>query len=112
MRKNLIARWLLVGLLVIVPLAGCEDLTGPETGTLFFKIDALTCTGEGAIEFFIDGTSVGIEVLGGGDTSTGFTVSAGSHTAGARDLTGVVIWPTFNVIVPANSSFTIVLTCA
>ena len=45
MRKNLIARWLLVGLLVIVPLAGCEDLTGPETGTLFFKIDALTCTG-------------------------------------------------------------------
>lgn len=46
--------------LLVATLVGCggdDGPTGPALGTLFFKVDELTCTGTGTIEFFIDGTS-------------------------------------------------------
>lgn len=90
-------------------MACSKDSTAPAMGTLYFKVDALTCTGSDAIEFFIDGSSKGSQTLSAGQTSQGFSVSAGSHTVGAR--TSTFTWPTQTVTVPTNNSYTVVLTC-
>ena len=94
--------------------AGCggDDKTGPSeaSGQLVFKSDASTC-GAGNAEVFIDGSSRGIYAFDPGDVLP-FTVSAGSHTAGAREAGGSQLqFPTQNVTVPANSSYTYIMIC-
>lgn len=102
----------LTAVVLLVALAACGGGGGTEpiaNGTLFFKIDALTCTGTDAVTFFIDGSAVGTETLSAGQTSRGYTTSAASHVAGAR--TPTYLWPNTTITVPANGSITDVLPC-
>jgi hypothetical protein len=108
-------RWMAV-LATVLALAnaGCggDDNTGPSstTGQLVFKSDESTC-GAGNAELFVDGSSMGIYAFDPGDIVP-FTVSAGSHTAGAREVGGSQLqFPTQNVSVPASSSYTYVMVC-
>jgi hypothetical protein len=108
-------RWSLgtcVALAVVIAGCGGDDSTGPsQTGDLIFKTDANTCTGTGNVELFVDGTSQGTYTFSPGGTK-GFNVSAGSHTAGAREIGGTAYqFPTLNVTVPASGSYTAVLVC-
>lgn len=91
---------------------GGDKATAPtQQGTLIFKLDPVTCVGTGAIELFVDGTSQGQYTFSPG-TQKGFPVQAGPHTAGAREASaGGYVWPTQNVNVPANSTWTTLLVC-
>src|SRR5690242_15777695 len=60
---------------------------GPQTGTLVFKLDAASCTGQGTLELFVDGTSQGQWVFNAGDYKA-FTVSAGTHSVAANEIGG------------------------
>lgn len=113
---------LIAVLSLVAVIAACGgDSTGPSappppppppTGALYFRVDALTCSGSGTIEFFIDGTSRFTQTLSAGQTSQGTTVVAGPHTAGAREtIQAGYTWPTQQVSVPANGSYTAILTC-
>lgn len=71
----------------------------------------MTCTGQGTVELFIDGSSKGQYTLAPGSTQT-FEVDAGPHALGAREIGGGgFVWPTENATVPANSSYTALLVC-
>lgn len=102
----------LLMLFVLVACGGGGDkVTAPQNGVLVFKLDPVTCTGSGTVEPFIDGTSQGQFPMTPGSQQS-FTVQAGSHTAGAREIpTGGYVWPTQNVTVPANGSWTTLLGC-
>jgi hypothetical protein len=92
---------------------GGDDSTGPtvQNGTLRFVLDQVTCTGSGSIELFIDGTSQGIYSFTPG-AERSYTVQAGSHTAGAREIGGTAyVWPTQTIAVPVNSTYSLSLTC-
>ena len=108
-------RWrFFVGLVLAVATACGKSDNGPAaptTGSVNFRVDGLTCTGSATILFFIDGAQIGSEALAAGNTSTSYTVTSGSHTAGARTSTSSIIWPTGNITVPANGLWTVVLTC-
>ena len=104
-------------LLCCVPLllacGGSHDAAAPQMGTLSFKLDPVTCTGTGTIEPFIDGTSQGQFTFSPG-VAQGFSVRAGSHTAGAREVpvtSGSYVWQSQTVSVPANGTYTTLLTC-
>lgn len=89
------------------------DSTGPtvQNGTLRFVLDQVTCTGSGNIELFVDATSQGSYAFTPG-AERSFTVAAGSHTAGAREVGGsAYIWPTQTVSVPVNNTYNLSLTC-
>ena len=102
----------IIAALSLLTLAACGG-GGTEpiatTGTVFFKIDALTCTGTAAVTLFIDGSAVGTETMSAGSTSKGYTTSAASHILGAR--TATYLWPNTTMTVPAGSSITDVLPC-
>jgi hypothetical protein len=76
-----------------------------------FRIDALTCVGTETILFFIDGAQIGAQQLSAGATSSNFTASPGQHTVGARTASNGFVWPTSNHTFPANTVYTVVLTC-
>ena len=112
MRRLIASGRVVIWLAVAAAMACSKDTTAPAVGTLYFKVDALTCSGTGTIEFFIDGTSRFTQTMSAGQTSQGTSVTAGSHTAGARETTvGGYVWPTQNVTVPANASYAAILTC-
>jgi hypothetical protein len=107
----------LMALLGMAVLMACgSDSTAPppaiQTGTVFFKIDALTCTGSGPVAFYLDGSLVGTETLAAGGTSKGYTSPAGSHVAGAKIPNTTYTWPNTTINVPANGSYTAILPCA
>lgn len=83
----------------------------PAQGTLAFVLDAVTCTGSGTIELFVDGTSQGVYTYFPGNQRS-FVVIAGSHTAGAREIGGGgYVWPTQSVFVPENTTYNLTMTC-
>lgn len=105
-------RALVVASLLAFVATGCGgDSNGPPTnGTLVFKTDASTC-GRGIVELFIDGSTQGQFVFDPG-MARPFSVDAGNHTAGAREIGGTgVMFATSNVDVPPNGSFTYLLIC-
>jgi hypothetical protein len=96
-----------------VSACGGDESTGPtvQNGTLRFVLDQVTCTGSGSLELFIDATSQGTYSFSPG-VSRSFTVQAGSHTAGAREIGGSgYAWPTGTVTVPVNNIYSLSLTC-
>lgn len=98
---------------LIALLWGCGgDSTGPQTGTLAFTLDPTTCSGRaGTIELYVDSSSQGIFNFTPG-ASKSFTVAAGSHVAGAIERGGTQVnFGSMQVTVPANSSYTVTLTC-
>ena len=104
-----------VAVALTVGLAACgsdsNEPAVPTTGTLIFAVDPVTCLGSGTVELFIDATSQGSYVMSGGSQRS-YTVSAGTHTAGAREIGGsAYVWPTQNVTVPAAGSYTATLVC-
>jgi hypothetical protein len=99
--------------LVAVTACGSDSSTAPKAdATVVFKIDALTCTGSGAIEFFIDGSPVGTETLSAGQSSQGYRTSGGQHILGARLANSSFIWPNTTVTVPAGGTFNELLPCS
>lgn len=104
---------LFLGLTAALLIACGGESTAPQIGEVMFKVDGLTCTGTSSIQFFIDGSLVGQQTLSaGGQSSSAFTVDAGPHTVGARDaVSGGFVWPTSNITVPSNTSYTTTLTC-
>lgn len=107
-------RTVLWAALVAVTLTACggDDGTGPApSGDVIFRVDPVTCTGQGTVELFIDGNSKGQYTMAPGSTQT-FEVDAGPHALGAREIGGGgFVWPTENATVPANSSYTALLVC-
>lgn len=103
----------LAGLALIAACGGSGDSpAGPQQGDLFFRVDAQSCTGSGVLEFFFDGTNIGSQRLGAGETSRAFRVAAGQHTVGAREATaGGFNWPNQTVNIPVNGSYTHILLC-
>jgi hypothetical protein len=104
----------LLAVAMVAVMAACGGETTAPTaanGTLFFKIDALTCSGTSVVSFAVDGSVVGSETISAGGTSKGYTVTAGSHVVGARVSNGNYVWPNTNINVPANGTFTQVLPC-
>lgn len=103
-----------VALLTFAACGGGDKSTGPSApqyGALIFRQDALSCPGYGTLELYVDGVSQGQYTSGPGAQKS-FHVTAGSHTAGAREIGGSnYVFPTQNVNVPANSSFTAILVC-
>jgi hypothetical protein len=100
--------------LMIAAACGGDSATGPAEqlfGDLIFRQDPVTCTGYGTVELFVDGASRGQYSTGPG-AQRSFRVSAGPHTVGAREIGGTsYVFPTQNVAVPANGSYTAVLVC-
>ena len=105
-----------IAVVLLVGSAACSGDSSPtaptiQYGNLIFRQDAATCTGSGVLELFVDGASQGQYTTGPGAEKV-FQVTAGSHTAGAREIGGSnFIFPTQNVVVPANGSWTSVLVC-
>lgn len=102
---------------VLLVLAACggSDATSPAKGSVVFKIDALTCTGTASIDLFIDGTQVGTETLSAGGSSKAYTATTGTHAVAARTTNATAnsgrTWPTTTATVPANGTYTALLTC-
>lgn len=96
---------------VLILACGSDKSTSPKTGELIFKLDAVTCVGTGTLELYIDGTSQGQYTMSAG-SQKGFTVVAGPHTAGAREVgVGGYVWATQSATVPAGSTYSAVLAC-
>lgn len=105
-------RLLFVLATVMLIACGGDSATAPQNGTVYFKVDALTCTGSGQIALVIDGSIVGTETLAAGQQSQGYVTPAGQHILGARETaSGGFVWPNQTATVPANSTYTAVLTC-
>jgi hypothetical protein len=100
-------------MLAVMAACGGDTTTAPPAAnsTLFFKIDALTCSGTSVVSFAVDGSIVGSETISAGGTSKGYTITAGSHVVGARVSNGNYVWPNTNINAPANGTFTQVLPC-
>ncbi len=92
----------------IAILAACTSEPAAPDATVFFVIDAPLCSSRIPVEFSIDG------VLAGNDTflvnlapthtrSAGFTVHPGTHTLGARVVSGLV-WPDTTVTVSSGDT--------
>lgn len=98
-------------------LAGCStsDITGPDKGAVVFKVDAQTCGGTASIDLFIDGSLVGTEQMSSGSSSKAYTATAGQHIVGAHTTNATAtsgrVWPSATVTVPANATYTALLTC-
>jgi hypothetical protein len=109
-------RRILAGFASLVFLASCggaDSPTGPSaTAKVFFKIDALTCSGTSAVQFYIDGSLAGTETISAGQTSQGYATTGGSHVLGARVTDRNYVWPNTTVTVPNGGIFTQVLPCA
>lgn len=97
--------------LALFLLAGCgSDATGPSTGTLSVSFDQASC-GSGTAEIFVDGTSQGSYFWTPGQSRT-WTVNAGSHAVGAREIGGTQFtWPAQTVTVPKGGQFNATFTC-
>lgn len=96
----------------VLACGGSDGPAAPAKGTVFFKVDALTCQGTGTIQFFLDGSNVGTETLSAGQTSQGYPTTAGSHVAGARLANSTYVWPNTTIQVTANGSYTDILPCS
>lgn len=87
--------------------------TGPTTGTVYFKVDLLTCgAGTAVINYYIDGSVVGAETATAGVLSKGYTVAAGSHLLGAKIPANDYTWPNTTFVVQAGGSITDILPCS
>ena len=83
-----------------------------NTGTVFFKVDAGTCsTGGSAIQFIIDGDIVGREAIAPGVLSKAYSTSAGPHSVSAKIVADGFTWPSMQVTVPAGGPYTAILVC-
>lgn len=103
---------LVLGLFLGVVACSADSITGPEKGAVSFTVDAQSCRGSAAIDFFVDGARVGTETLAAGQTSRGYSVDAGSHVVGASVSNAAgFVWPSRTVAVPKNTTFNTVLTC-
>ena len=105
-------RGFMLGLSVLAFAAGCgsDDPSGPSTGTLNVSFDPASCN-PGTAEIFVDGQTQGAYFWTPGQ-QRGWTVSAGSHALGAREVGGTLfIWPSQTVNVPSGGSFNAVFTC-
>jgi hypothetical protein len=86
---------------------------GPVMGAVQFKIDALSCVGAAAIDFYLDGSVVGTETLAAGGSSRQYETTAGAHVLGAAvSNTHSYVWPSSSVTVPANTALLWLLRCA
>jgi hypothetical protein len=114
MRLNCRSKGIAVFLLVAAAACGGDASPtepAPQFGTRTFRQDAATCTGTGVVELFVDGASQGRYTTGPG-AQKDFQVAAGSHTTGAREIGGSnYVFPTQNVVVPANGTYITVLVC-
>jgi hypothetical protein len=99
-------------------LAACggESSTGPKTPAtipLIFKIDAQTCTGSAAIDFFVDGSIVGTENMSSGGTSSTYQITPAKHVLGAQvSNTHARVWGPFNIDLTGQTAWGQILTCA
>jgi hypothetical protein len=103
-----------IAMALLVACAGCEELTGilDDTATVVFKVHDNCGPASGNIAFYIDGSTVGTATLSGGQSSPGYTVSAGQHLASANETTpGGFTWENLSFTVAAGGSFTVLLTC-
>jgi len=91
--------------------AACSDSSGPSgQGTLVFSA-ASNCP-NGIVELSIDKAVKGQYTMAPSATIQSFSVSAGQHTGGARQIGGQgFVWDSLAVIVPANRSVGLRLTC-
>lgn len=104
-------RFIVVALAVALAACGKDSPTQPQKGTLSFRTDPASC-GAGTVELFIDGVSQGAFVFNPPGSFRDFEVTAGSHTAGAKEVGGTgLIFPSATVTVPANGKYTQVLIC-
>lgn len=103
---------MLLTLLLFATGCGGDDPSGPSQGTLTFTLDPTTCVGQsGNIRLFIDSQDQGVYAFSAG-TSKSFTVTAGSHTAGAiEDASEGVNFGSTTVQVPAGGTYTLTLQC-
>jgi hypothetical protein len=111
-----VARTLGIVAVFLLPVAGqaCGSKeAAPQLGTVYIRVDSLTCTGPQSIMVYIDGAFHGLHALSPGQTSTGILVVPGTHTVEAAKETtsGTYTWPTQSVTVPGGGSCTVVLTC-
>jgi hypothetical protein len=101
-----------IALISILFLGACGggDSIGPSTGTLTVQFDAATCH-VGKAEILIDATSQGAFIWTSGQ-SRDWSVAAGSHTVGAREVGGsLFVWPVQHVTVPGGGTFNAIFTC-
>ena len=76
-----------------IALLACSNSAGPSPqGTVFFKVDGLTCkyTGPRDVTFYIASAEVGTEALAGGATSTAYLTKPSSSYA--RPEANPVVW--------------------
>jgi hypothetical protein len=98
-------------LAILLAVSGCGgDSTAPDQGFATWRLDGITCTGSGPIQFFVDGALIGTETLSaGGPASKAYPVTVGTHLVGAKEAT--FTWPNTSVSITAGLTYTSVLTC-
>jgi hypothetical protein len=102
----------IASLLALAACGGDKSTAPAQTGTLIFRLDSQTCTGTGTLNFFLDGATIGSATISAGQSQSFSGQPAGQHVAGASETkTGGYVWPSQNVNIPANGSWTSVLTC-
>lgn len=102
----------LIGFLFVLLVAGCGG-GGDDDGTVYFKVDATTCSATRvAMNLYIDGAIVGTETLGGGQTSKGYSVAPGTHFLSARVVGIDYSWPPTTAEIPGGATFNFLLTCS
>lgn len=115
---NVVPRRMVSGLLILVlatvMACGGDSSTGPAAlGTVFFKVDALSCgSGTNTVAFYIDGSVVATQSATAGVLTQGFSVSAGTHILGAKVPSNGYTWPNTTFTIAAGGSFTDLLPCS
>lgn len=96
---------------VLVALPACkDDPVSPRTGTVVFRADA-GCP-NGTVELSLDGVVKGQYAMVPDATVQSFTVAAGPHTAGARQIGGAgLVWEDAEFTLQANTTFTLDMLC-
>lgn len=117
-------RYLLVGVIAVLAACGSDSTTAPPppaTGQLVFELDANTCTMYAThpvnVVLFVSQAPVDTLDMIAGDTAS-FEVSEGLHLVGAKEPGertpgggGPHEWTSTLVTVPANGSYTWLMTC-
>jgi hypothetical protein len=113
----------IAALLVLMPftLAACGGADAsptapyvpPAESAVQFKLDASTCVGAGAIDFFLDGSFIGTETLSPGIPSKQYETTPGGHVVSAAvSNTHSLVWPSTNVTVQPNTALVWILRCS